>query len=199
MKSLNNICSLTVAVALCFLLNACVPSVRMQQEVLAKGTNVRGSVVVGTVSNKRASDNGGNNFQLLGKVRGGYGNPFDLLADSGRELDVLLKDVAKASLEHTGYSTSQGTAKTSRLDIDILNFWCDGYQGYKIEADIVAKLVNPASGKILVKKSINVKNGFAIIMGMGPMHNAYNEVINDIQKELVLFMKSKEFQSAVSK
>lgn len=199
MKKMYGICFLIFAFTLCLLLNACVPALNMKTEALTKGDMKRGSVVVGTVSNKRSDDNGGKSFQLLGKVRGGYGNPFDLKADSGRELDVILKEVAKASLEHTGYSTNQGAGNASRLDIEVLNFWCDGYQGYKVEAEIAAKLVNPASGKILAQKVVNAKNEFFISMGAGPLHKAYDELMNDIQKELVAFMKSQEFQSAVTK
>lgn len=197
MRSGKNIGFLFVAFALSLLLSACVPSVSMKQEALMKGDITRGSVVVGTVSNKRSDDNGGKSFESLGKLRGGYGNPFDLETESGREIDVLLKEVAAASLEHSGYFTDPAAGKYSRLDIDVLKFWCDGYTGYKIEAEIAVKLIDPVNGKILARKTINVQKGFAIVAGYGPMHEAYNEVINDIQKELVTFMQSKEFRSAV--
>lgn len=196
MKRAKNVSFLFVAFALVFLLNACVPAVSMKHDALAKGDMNRGSVIVGTVSNKRADDNGGKSFESIGKVRGGYGNPFALKTEPGREIDVLLREVAASSLAHTGYSAEQTTGKSSRLDIDVLNFWCDGYTGYKIEAEIAVKLMNPINGKILVQKGIKVQKGFSIIASYSPMHDAFNEVINDIQKEVVAFMQSEEFQAA---
>ncbi|MEI6387318.1 MAG: hypothetical protein WCQ50_11825 [Spirochaetota bacterium] len=195
MKIERKISLLFLAFSLCLSLGACVPSIRMKQEPLTKGDMNKGSVVVGTVSNNRG-DEGGKNFEFLGKVRGGYGNPFALNTESGRGIDVVLKEVAKTSLEHSGYSTSQVTGKSFRLDIDELNFWCDGYIGYKIAAEIKATLINPMDGKILVQKVIAVQKGFAIPMGYSPMYEAFDEVINDMQKQLLAFIQSQEFQNA---
>ncbi|MBI5635001.1 MAG: hypothetical protein HZA15_16150 [Nitrospirae bacterium] len=196
MKTGENVSFLFLACALLFLLNACVPAVSMKYEELAKGDIHRGSVVVGTVSNKRPDANG-NSFDLVGRVRGGYGNPFALKTEPGKEIDVLLREVAEASLKHTGYTSEQVAGKSSRLDIDILKFWCDGYMGYKIWAEIEVKLINSTDGKTLTQKNINVQKGFTLIGSYGPMHMAFDEVINGVQKELVAFMQSEEFQAAV--
>ncbi len=191
-------CLLFLAMVLLVFVNACAPPVvNMKVEVLAKGDLTRGAVVVGTVFNKRTEDNGGEGFNFIGKLRGGYGNAIPLKAEQNRDLDIVLKEVAKVALEHTGYATEQAAGKFCRLDIDLLTFWCDGYMGYKIEADIVVKLVNSENGSILAKKGINIQRGFSTAMGIGPMHTAFNEVMADIQKELVAFMQSQEFQDAV--
>lgn len=190
------LCSFT----LCLLLSACVPGVNMQQEALEKGETQRGTVVVGTVSNQRAADEGSESFALIGKLRGGYGNPFDLNTESGREIDVLLREVAAASLAHTGYAADQATGKSVRLDMDVLDFWCDGYMGYKIEAKITAKLVKLADGRTLIQQSIHVERAFPLGYGTySPMHEAFDEVINDIQKQLVAFMRSEEFHAAAKR
>jgi hypothetical protein len=188
---------LFLALALLMFVNACVPAVNMKRDELTKGDMTRGSVVIGTVLNKRTADDGGNSFEIMGKLRGGYGNPFTLKAEHGRDIDIVLKEVAKAALEHTGYSTEQSAGKSYRLDIDLLKFWCDGYAGYKIEADIAVKLVNAVNGNLLVQKDINVQKGFTILASYNPMHEAFNEVVNNIQKELVAFMQSQEFRKAV--
>ena len=194
MKRGKNVSFLFFVSVLGLLLNACVPAVNMKHQSLAKTDMIRGSVVVGTVNNKRANNE---SFELIGRVRGGYGNPFTLKTEPGREIDVLLREVAKASLEYTGYSSDQAAGKSTRLDIDVLKFWCDGYMGYKIEAGIEVKLINAIDEKILAQKSINVQKGFPLGYGTySPMHKAFDEVINDIQMELVAFMKSEEFRTA---
>jgi hypothetical protein len=200
MKKGKNVSFLFFAFALVCLLNACVPAVSMKHEMLTKGDMKRGAVVVGTISNQRADENGGESFETLGKVRNAYGNPFDLKAESGRDIDVLLREVVMASLEHVGYSSDQAAGEFFRLDIDVLKFWCDGYMGYKIESELAVKLINSTNGKILAQKSINVQKGFPLGFGTyNPMYNAFNEVINDIQKELVVFMKSERFQTAAKR
>lgn len=196
MKRMSSISLTLFAAALVFVLGACVPSVRMKPDVLTKGEVKRGSVTVGTVNNKRPEGRGSQSFGLVGRVRGGYGNPFALRTASGKEVDVLLKDVIKASLEHTGYSADQAAKQPPRLDIDVLTFWCDGYTGYKIGSEMVAKLIDPSDGKILAQKVITVNRGFALVVNYTPMHNAFNEVMSDVQKELVAFLLTDEFQAA---
>ena len=44
-----------------------------QREQLSKGDMNKGSVVVGTVLNKRAEGYGGEEFDFIGTVRGGFG------------------------------------------------------------------------------------------------------------------------------
>jgi hypothetical protein len=198
MSKRKRICFSFLVMALVFFVNACGPPlVNLQVEELAPGAMTRGSVVVGTVLNKRAEDIGSEGFNLIGKLRGTYGTPIYLKAEENRDLDIVLKEVSKAALEHTGYSTKQVAGKFYRLDIDLLTFWCDGYMGYKIEAEIAAKLVDPENESVLVKKVINVQKGFSTAWSIGPMHTAFNEVLTDIQKDLVAFMQSQEFRDAV--
>lgn len=190
------VCLLCVALTMMLLTSACVPSIDMKRAELSRANLTRNTVIVGTVLNKRAEDNGGKDFEVIGKVRGGYGNPFTVKTERGRELDVVLKDMAKAALEHTGYATSRGAGKSFRLDMDLLNFWCDGYTGYKIEAEVAVKLVDPVKGKVLAQKRLHAQRGFAIVASYGQMHDAFDEIINDIQKQTVTFMQSQEFKNA---
>jgi hypothetical protein len=182
-----------------FTLAACVPSVRLAHSPLVKSDVQNGYVSVGNVNNLRPESNGGQSFQLLGKVRGGYGNPFSLNAEKGREIDVTLHEVMSDALLHTGYNvvTPADQKNALRLDIDVLEFWCDGYTGYNVTATIVAKLVDIKSGKSLAEKKIVASKGFALIMGYSPMHEAFNAIVDEITKELIVFMKSEEFRSAV--
>jgi len=189
-------CSL-LAFTLMLTVNACIPAINLQRAQLSKGDMNKGNVAVGTVFNKRPEGYGSEGFDFIGTLRGGYGNPFDLKTESGRDLETVLKETARAALENSGYSTDPADEESLRLDMDLLDFWCDGYTGYKVYASIVAKLVNPADGKVLVQKKIDVEKGFALIWGYGQMHEAFDNVINEIQDELVKFIASPEFADAV--
>ena len=190
---------LFLALALMVVVNACIPAINLQRAQLSKGDMSSGSVVVGTVFNKRAVDYGAEGFDFIGTLRGGYGNPFDLKTESGRDLETVLKETAKAALEHSGYSTDPVEGKSLRLDMDLLDFWCDGYTGYKVYASIEAKLVNPANGNVIARKKIDVEKGFALVWGYSQMHEEFDNVINEIQDELVKFIQSQEFRNAAKK
>lgn len=188
---------LFLGLGLVVFINGCVPNVNLKVAHLEKGDMKRGTIAVGTVSNNRTEDNGGKNFEIIGKIRGGYGNPFTLQTKRGRNIDVVLKEMTKATLEHHGYSTEQTAGKDLRVDIDVLNFWCDGYYGYKIESDLAVRLINPANEKVVVQQDIHARNGFAVVVGYGQMHKAFDDVIDGIQKKLIAFIQSDEFHNAV--
>jgi len=199
MSMRKKVCFSFFGLVMIMFINACVPNVNLKREELAKGDMNLGIIAVGAVNNKRGDDYGGKNFEQIGKVRGDYGNPFIVETEPGRGIDIVLKEMAKASLEHIGYSTNPSAENNLRLDIDVLNFWCDGYYGYKIVAETSVNLVDPANGKIVAKKDINVERGFTVILGLGKMYKAFDDTVNDIQKELVAFIKSEEFRNAVKK
>ena len=184
-------CLLFFALTLIIFINACIPNINLKLDALPKGSMTLGSVAVGTVLNNREADFGGKSFELFGRM------PFELKPVPGREIDIVLKETAKAALEHTGYSTERISGKSYRLDMDLMKFWCSGYTGYKVEADIVVKLLDPAGVKVLAQKNISVWKVFVLIAGYGPVYSAFDEVINGIQKELVTFMQSPEFRNAV--
>jgi hypothetical protein len=188
---------LFLALSLLSFLSACVPSMDIKYDSLAKTEVKRGTVVVGEVNNKRLKEYGGRSFSLLGKIRGGYGNPFDLQTQEGREINIVLKEMAKNVLEHTGYTAVGKDKDAPRLNIDVIRFWCDGYGNkYTIEAELTAKLVDPLDGKELVQREINFERVFKLSTP-GKTRDAFDEVFNELQKDLLAFIRSKEFQAAV--
>jgi hypothetical protein len=188
---------LFLAFSLFSFLIACVPSMDIRYDSLAKTDAKRGTVAVGEVNNKRLKEYGGRSFGLLGKLRGGYGNPFDLQTEEGKEINVVLKEMAKNVLEHTGYTSGRNDKKAPRLDIDVLNFWCDGYGNkYTIEAELAAKLVDPLDGKVLAQRKIYFEKVFSLSTP-GKTRDAFDVVFNDIQKQLLVFVQSNDFQAEV--
>jgi hypothetical protein len=183
--------------SLAFLLSACIPSMDIKYDTLSKTDVKRGTVAVGEVNNKRLKEYGGRSFGLLGKLRGGYGNPFDLQTEEGKEINVVLKEMAKSVLEHSGYTSGRTDKKAPRLDIDVLRFWCDGYGSkYTIEAEIEAKLVDPLDGKVLAQRIIDFERVFSLSTP-GKTREAFDVVFNDIQKKLLRFIESNDFEAAV--
>ena len=84
------------AVTMVLFVSACVPSVNLKMVELSRENPTRGSVVVGTVSNKRTDGAGGDNFDVLGKVRGGYGNPFTVKTEHDRDLNIVCASLIAA-------------------------------------------------------------------------------------------------------
>jgi hypothetical protein len=188
---------LFLALPLLSFLSACVPSMDIKYDSLAKTDVKRGTVVVGEVNNNRLKNYGGQSFGLLGKLRGGYGNPFDLQTQEGREINIVLREMAKNILEHTGYTSVGTDKKASRLVIDVIRFWCDGYGNkYTIEAELAVKLVDPLDGKVLAQRGINFEREFSL-SSPGKTRDAFDVVFNEIQKQLLAFVQSNDFQSAV--
>ena len=188
---------LFLAFSLLSFLIACVPSMDVKYDSLSKSDVKRGTVAVGDINNKRLKEYGGRNFGLLGKLRGGYGNPFDLQTEEGKEIDIVLKEIARNVLEHTGYTSRRTDKKAPRLDIDVLRFWCDGYGSkYTIEAEIEAKLVDPLDGKVLAQRGIDFERVFSLSTP-GKTREAFDVVFNEIQKKLLRFIESNDFEAAV--
>jgi hypothetical protein len=186
-----------LAFSLLSLLIACVPSMDIKYDSLSKTDVKRGTVAVGEVNNKRLKSYGGQSFGLLGKLRGGYGNPFDLQTEEGKEIDVVLREMAKNVLEHSGYTLGRTDKKSPRLDIDVIRFWCDGYGNkYTIEAELAAKLVDPLDGKVLAQRGIDFERVFSLSTP-GKTREAFDVVFNDLQKQLLAFIQSNDFQAAV--
>jgi uncharacterized lipoprotein YajG len=181
-----------VLLALFFAVTACVPAIHLDHTPLDQAEVTKGSVIIESINNLRPENYGQQNFQIVGVVRGGFGNPFTLNAPEEKTIDMALREAVTDALINVGYNVVTPAAKKDapRLEVDVLEFWCDGYVGYKINTAIVVKLINGASGKVLAQREINVSRGFAIIAGYSPLHQAFNEVMNDITWEFVSFIKS---------
>ena len=169
---------------------ACVPRVRFDTTTLAPAASRHGAVAVGSVVSKRAGDRGGLTFEVIGRVRGGYGNPFSLRAQQGRELDVVLREAMTDALRHSGLDADPNTKAPTRLDLEVQDFWCDGYMGYQVTTTVLATLVDTRSGKPVAQKTINLKDGFGIVVGYGPMHSSFSRILDGIKRELVAFLET---------
>lgn len=196
---LNSLSRFLIVMSMVFFVTACVPAIQLKPSFLPENSPLGQGIAVGDIKDMRPPSNGGGNFSNLGKVRGGFGNPFTLKAAAGKELDTSLRVTARSALTNAGYSDPQesGSSSAYRLDMDVQQFWCDGYMGYKVSAVIVAKLVNNKTGLVVAESTINASQGFALTFGYGPMHGAFNRVMSETATELAAFMKTDEFRSGI--
>jgi hypothetical protein len=185
--------------AIASMATACIPVINLAHIEPPKAESTRGAVEIGAIKNLRPAGKGGDSFSNVGKVRGGYGNPFSLETKSGRELDISLREALSAAAATAGYAPTDAKGSSPlRAELDVNEFWCDGYAGYKIGATVTLRLVDKSSGKSVVEKTITTSNGFAIVVGYGSMHEAFDKVMRQLTDELATYMKSAEFQTAAA-
>ena len=179
-------------------ITACVPSINLKSNELPQSKNLNAMVVVGEIKDLRDKSEGGGDFSKFGKLRGGFGNPVSIKAAKGKELDTSLRAAVGAALMNTGYRNVSATEKNAplRLETQVLSFWCDGYVGYKVNAVVLVRLVNNKTGALVAEKKITASRGFALVMGYGPMHSAFNDVLNQVVSELVDFLKTDKVRTA---
>jgi hypothetical protein len=189
-----------VLLALFFVATACVPAVRLDHTPLEQASVKKGSVIIDSINNQRPPERGRQDFHVAGRLRGGFGNPIALKTAANKPIDIALREAVTDALINGGYDvvTPAENKDAPRLQLDVLEFWCDGYVGYRIDTAFVVELISGTSGEVLAQKEFNVARGFALVAGYGPMHSAFDEVMNDITWELVSFITSDAFQKAVS-
>ncbi len=188
---------LAVAI-LSLLVTACAPAINLGYAGLPPSDTNHGHATIGTIKNLRLPHKGGDSFTNLGNVRGGFGNPFDLATPPNRPIDVALRDLMQSALANAGYPAPSQEALTPRkIDVDGLEFLCDGYGGYKVSASIVIRVVDTQSGKLLLEKNLQATDGFVQGIGYGNMQEAFNRLIKTLGVNVAEYMKSPEFRLAV--
>lgn len=181
---------------LLLLATGCVPAVDMSKgSWMPAGEETGPAITLGNIEIKRPAARGGSDVAALGKVRGGFGNPFSVKAQSGKELDVIMRKSADAALQHAGYGIAGNSDSAPRLEIDVLEFWCDGYMAYTIKAKVEIRITR--GGKVVASKTIETAQGFMINMSYSPMHDAFREVANRLTGQMADFLQSAETRQAL--
>ena len=165
---------------LCLLFFSCATyTVNLKHAPIQKSVTGRGELVISEINNLREADYGAGDFKLIGKLRGGYGNPLDLWAEDGTELNISLKSLIEDAAISTGFLLQNAPdGSTPIISVDIREFWCDGYAGYKIIVVLDVKLLSPDRKKTFLTETITVENGFGLFGSYKPMYEAYDWVMN---------------------
>jgi hypothetical protein len=87
------------------------------------------AMVAVTVIDKRPADKGGDDKSEIGRVRGGFGNPFPVYESSQHEVTRLVTEATTDALRVAGFGTASNAPR--RVVATITEFWIDGYMGYE--------------------------------------------------------------------
>jgi hypothetical protein len=80
---------LFLSVLIILLLVGCIPQIKLEHaSPPMKETLGKGKIVLGTINNLREKGTEQDNFELLGIVRGGFGNPFRFYTEKGYGINV---------------------------------------------------------------------------------------------------------------
>ncbi len=179
--------------AVALMLGGCGPSGSyLQWEPRVPAMQVQGRVAIKMVPNMRPAGHGDTEMNNLGNERSGFGIPFAVRLEDGTTLDgVLSRMVAEAMI-----SAGIGTAgpgdpnATANLAIEIHQFWCDGYAGYKGTVELQLVLLDPASGAVRIRVPVT-KDGSG-----GSCRDAYRGALTAVSQELVIAFSSPAVRAA---
>lgn len=170
---------------------------------LPKSDNIIGKIKLNKIKNLRISDSTDDilvkDTNFIGNLRGPAGKPFPILTYKHKELDVLFKDLIKNSLNYSGYEVLDMNSKESVpiLNVDILDFYLDGYIGYGIFSKLDITLKHPDKQIILFRDTIEIEIGFALFDTYGPMFNAINFLFDEISFRTAFLFQNKQFRNSV--
>ncbi len=167
-------------------------SVDLKHTRLEAKSKVIGYIASITINNLRPEKEGKDSWTFLGNTRNLYGMPVGFETREGRNIQDAFIDLFKNTLENAGYKTGKGSNK---LSVDIINFYCDGYMGYSINAKIIVKLLS-SQGKVLLSREIAKKKGFSYWID-SDIYKAFDEMMNYIAGEAVKIFKSSAFHNAM--
>ena len=182
------------------LLVGCVPSIKLEHtSPLKKEPLGKGRIVLGAINDLREKDSGGEgNFELLGRLRGGFGNPIRFYTQEGYGINIALNKLLKDALLLSGYEVQpSGSGKNIPiLEADVLYFWCDGYMGYRIASIIRLKLFSFDKLTILLEKEFKNERKIVILASYNDLRTGYPLIMNEILKDAIDLFKSEEFSKA---
>ena len=113
-----------------------------------------GSIAVRTVSN-RAPNHGGQT-SCIGRVRGGYGNPFPIYERDASNIEKTVADATSDALLEAGVSTD---TSSKRVLVATLNeYWIDGYGAFNATVKVDYALQD-ANGQAVWQRSVAASGG----------------------------------------
>jgi hypothetical protein len=139
------------------LLAACAPAEPyLQWDGRLPAPGAQGRVAVKLVVDKRPPKHGtASDPNNIGNWRGGFGNPFAIRVGDppNPPLDqTLVRIVGEAvSASGVGFTTPQDPYATAHLAIEIGDFWCDGYMGYKATVNLMLVVLDPPTGGVRMR------------------------------------------------
>ena len=166
------------------------------------GPGGTGAVAVASQDLRDYVVSGRNVPQLVGVVRGGFGNPVYMKTDSGRPLAEEMGEVISAALEKKGFRTQSVTVSPTEampqvqqklvdsgadklIHFQIKKWKSDTYNRIRLEYNLSASVMD-RSGRLLAEKEISGDDnlggaGFNIVTGTRKkVPEAFKEIMEDL-------------------
>jgi hypothetical protein len=117
------------------------------------------------VADRREPKRGGNDPSQIGVERSGWGIPYPIRVDGPAGLAMETHDSLAQAANENGIGVlamGEVAGATSRLIIEIQNFWCDGYPPvFKAHAVLSATIIDGMTGQVRVPGQPLVADGDA--------------------------------------
>jgi len=129
------------------------------------------------VSDHREPKKGGTDPSMIGNERSGWGIPSPMHLNGPGELSFQVHELLAQEAMNTGIGVQppgQVQGATSRLIVDIQQYWCDGYPpSFKADAVVSAMIIDGATGQVRVPGQPLTAHGEA-----GSCHHALRRMLN---------------------
>jgi hypothetical protein len=131
------------------------------------------------VADHREPKKGGADPAMIGNERSGWGIPYPVRLGGPAELAFQVHELFAQEAMNTGIGVlpiGQAQGATSRLIIDIQQYWCDGYPpSFKADAVASAMIIDGATGQVRVPGQPLVAHGEA-----GSCRHALRRMLNSL-------------------
>ena len=155
----------SVVLPLVILTAGCSYSTRLKYDPIAGGPKNQSATITLEVRDARPPQDGGGDKSQVGRVRGGYGNPFAVRESGPERVSTLVGEALTDALRQAGIGTRGGGNR--KLVAEITSFWIDGFLGYKSTIAATCSLEDDR-GKVLWTRSITGAHGGALVFrGVG--------------------------------
>lgn len=155
----------------------------------AEGANV--SVAL-QVKDGRDPEYGGSDKSAVGKLRGGFGNPFPLSVTDAQRVTALVEAATADALRLARVSVRPGGDRS--LIATVKTFWIDGYMGYKATVAVDLAL-HDAQGNVLWRGAAKGEGGgVAVWTPTGFVPGTFQRALNAYAEDASGFFGRPEFQ-----
>lgn len=149
-----------------------------------------------TFEDARPAEEGGDEPDLVGKVRSNVGIPFGLWLD-GAGVDRVFAGMIHDTLLSVGHPVDRDRS-LPRLQVVLLRSWIDGYQGYQVAVDVELRLLRPEGDAPLWTARLDATDGGAIIFSPRELQKPYARALASIAEQAADALDGPEFAEALA-
>jgi hypothetical protein len=156
----------------------------------------KGEIYV-VVNDQRPPDEGGNEPARVGTIRNGFGMPFALNSEVGREPSKVIKELVSDCLKAAGYKVSDQPSNFPQLHVVIETFWSDGYVHSNIWTNLPSELKKDQNSPPVWQHNFESSSGATWTAGYGPFEKGINNMLEDVKVKMLNEFKSPEFYNSL--